>query len=126
MAAALTALTLSLGTPLAAQEAAQDETMVKPTEIAPSEVSDAQVADFVTVLLAVEDIRREYAPKLEAETDAAKRSALAAEANRAALAAVEKVEGLSAADYLGIGKAASQDKELTARIVAQMEKVANE
>lgn len=121
LAAALTALALSFAAPVVAQDAAADATAVKPTEIAPADVTDEQVADFVTVLLAVEDIRNEYAPKMKAATDDETRQELAAEANAAALQAVESVEGLSAEEYLGIGKAASQDKDLTARITAQMQ-----
>lgn len=95
--------------------------MVKPSEIAAQDVTDAQIDAFVDALIAIEDVRKEYTPRLQAEEDESAREELAQEANEAALAAVDNVEGLSAADYLGIGKAASENEDLSARIVAQLE-----
>lgn len=124
-AAALTAMAMSFGAPLAAQDqsTAQDDTMVEPAQIAAEDVTDKQVDAFVTALVAIEDIRAQYLPKLQAEEDEAAREKLAVEANEAALQAVTDVEGLSTAEYLGIGKAASENQELTARISEQMQEV---
>lgn len=117
LTAAFAAAAITLGAPLMAQ----DDTMVEPSNIAAEDVTDAQVDAFVEALVAIEDVRKEYTPKLQAAEDDEARAALAEEANQAALAAVGGVDGISAADYLGIGKAASGNKELNDRILAELE-----
>lgn len=116
IAALLAAVTIGLAAPLAAQE-----TTITPSVIVAEDVSDAQIAAFVDVLMAVEVVRKDFAGKLNAEQDPDARQKLVDEANAAAMQAVDSVEGMTAADYLGIGKAASGNKDLNDRIAARYE-----
>jgi type II secretory pathway pseudopilin PulG len=58
LATILSASALALATPLAAQQ-------TPPPQIAAEEVTDAQVVAFVDAILAVDEVRKEYGPKIE-------------------------------------------------------------
>lgn len=115
LTAALAALTLAMSGPLAAQEA------VIPTNIVADQVTDDQVEAFVIAMVAIERIRAQFTPKIQAEKNAEDRRAIINEADVAAMKAVENTGDLSAEDYLGIGHAAQQNKALKDRILARIE-----
>lgn len=117
ISAALAALTLAFATPLAAQEP------VTPSDITAEQVTDEQVIAFVEALSAIEEVRAEYSPKIQAEESEEDRQAMIDQADAAAIEAVEKVKNITPADYLGIGKAAQEDDALNQRIIARIKEV---
>ncbi|QYX57626.1 DUF4168 domain-containing protein [Roseovarius sp. SCSIO 43702] len=118
LAAALAAAFLALGAPLAAQTA---DAPVVPEQIEAADVTETQVSAFVDAVMAVEKVRLDYGPRIQAEEDADKRKALAEEATLAAQDAIENTEGMTTAEYLGIGQAASGDRALNERIIAELQ-----
>jgi hypothetical protein len=113
LAALLSATALALATPLAAQQ-------VPPPQIAAKDVTDAQVAAFVTAILAVEEVRNDYGPRIDGADDEAAQQALAKEANDAAAAAVAEVENIDVKSYVAIANAASENEALNRRIVTRI------
>lgn len=118
-ASALTAVSLALAAPLAAQE-------TQAPEIAAEDVTDDQVNAFVDALVAVEEVRNDYVPKIEAQESEADQTAMIEEANTAALEAVEAAEDISPDEYMAIIETARADEELNERIMARLETVTNE
>jgi len=112
----LSAAALALATPLAAQQ-------TPPPQIAAEDVSDAQVVAFVDAILAVEEVRKDYGPRIDAADDEARQQALAEEANTAAAAAVEGVENIDVDSYVAIANAAGQSETLNKRIIARITEV---
>lgn len=115
LTAALTAIALGLAAPAAVAQQAQAPS------IAAEDVTQTQVDAFVEAALAVSDVRESYLPQIEAAEDEETRQSLLQEANSAAMEAVESVDGLTGDDYIAIARAAQQDQELNARIVASLE-----
>jgi hypothetical protein len=113
LAGILGASLLALATPVAAQQA-------QPPQIAAEDVTDAQVAAFVDAILAVEQVRGDYGPRIEAAEDEAAQRALVEEANTAAAAAVEDVENINLDSYVAIANAAGQSDTLNQRIIARI------
>jgi len=116
IATVLSAAALALATPLAAQQ-------TPPPQIAAEDVTDAQVAAFVDAILAVEEVRTDYGPRIEAAEDEAQQQALAEEANTAAAAAVDGVENMDVDSYVAIANAAGQNEALNQRIIARITEV---
>jgi hypothetical protein len=114
----LSATVLALATPLAAQET--EQSLPQPAEIAAEDVTDGQVEAFVDAILAVEEVREEYTPLIEAAEDEAAQSELVEEANEAAFAAVGEVENMDVDSYVAIANAAGQSEALNQRIIAQI------
>lgn len=106
----LTATSLAFAPPVLAQEAAELP------EIAAEDVTAGQVVSFVNAMIAIERVRREYLPRIEAAETEDARNALVEEADAAAMAAVDEVAGISPAEYLAIGRAAQDNEDLTQRI----------
>ncbi len=117
----LAALGLLVATPALAQET-QPET----AELAAADVTDAQVSAFIEAVTAVEKVRQEYIPRIQELESEDERNALIQEADTEAKQAIEGVENLSPAEFMAIGQAAQTDKDLQARIVAEMETPDNE
>lgn len=118
LATLLSASALVLATPLVAQEAAQG--LPQPAEIAAEDVTDTQVEAFVDAILAVEQVREEYTPLIEAAEDETSQKELVEEANEAAFTAVDGVENMDVDSYVAIANAAGESDALNQRIIAQI------
>lgn len=116
LATILSATALALATPLAAQQ-------TPPPQIAAEDVTDAQIVAFVDAILAVEEVRKDYGPRIEGADDEAAQQALVQEANDAAVAAVDGVENIDADSYVAIANAAGDDEALNQRIIARITEV---
>jgi len=110
----LAAASMAFSPLAAAQEAAELP------QIEAEEVSAGQVVSFVNALIALERLRFEYQSKIEAAETEDERAALAEEADGKAREAVDKTAGITAAEYLAIGRAAQGSEELTDRIEARL------
>ncbi|RXV62660.1 hypothetical protein C6W92_10925 [Roseovarius sp. A46] len=116
LASILGATALALATPLAAQQ-------TPPPQIAAEDVTEAQVVAFVDAILAVEEVRKDYGPRIDAVEDEAQQQALAEEANTAAAAAVDGVENMDLDSYVAIANAAGESDTLNQRIIARITEV---
>ena len=117
--ATLTAITLGLGTPGIAQEVPTDL-----PEIKAEDVTVGQMVSFVNAMIAVERVRREYMAKVAAAETEDEMKALVAEAEQKGMAEVDRVRGITPAEYMAIALAAKDSEELSDRIerrVAQMQ-----
>lgn len=94
---------------------AQQQAQTLP-EIAAEDVSRGQVASFVNAMIAVEKVRNQYMPKIEAAETQQERQELASQADTAARAAVDDVAGISPDEYLAIGRAAQNSEDLVKQI----------
>lgn len=119
IAGILGATALALATPLAAQQ-------TPPPQIAAEDVTDQQVAAFVDAILAVESVRNDYGPQIDAADDEAAQQALIEEANTAAAAAVEEVDNITIDSYVAIANAAGESEALNQRIIARITEVREE
>ncbi len=116
--AALTALSIGLASPVLAQEVPSDLPEVKAED-----VSVGQIVSFVNAMIAAERVRQEYLVKIDGAETEDEIKALIAEAEQKGIAEVERVRGITPAEYMAISLAARDSEELTARIeqrVAQM------
>lgn len=110
----LAALLTVAGSALAVPATAQDAPQVP--QIAAEDVTTGQVVSFVNAMIAVDRIRNEYMPRIEAaETDDARKE-LIAEADEKSIAMVEQTPGISPAEYLAIIATATEDEGLMQRI----------
>ena len=108
--AVVAALHLGAVAPAVAQE------MPEVPDINPEDVSVGQVVSYVNARIAVERVRVAYTDKIEAAETEDQIKELIAEADMAAMAAVDKVTGISPGEYLAISIAAQDDAELLERI----------
>ncbi|KZY34405.1 hypothetical protein A3731_19155 [Roseovarius sp. HI0049] len=107
-----------------AQDDAQDQAQSQATdtmqpdipEIAAEDVTQGQIASFVNAMIALERIRAEYLPQIQAAETDDERQELAAEADQAAKAAVTRTKGITPGEYLAIGRAAQGNQELGEKI----------
>jgi len=113
---------LAFTTPLAAQQAAPADL----PEIAAEDVTDGQVEAFVEAILAIEQVRDEYTPQIEAAEDEAAQQALVEEANEAAFSAVGEVENIDIDSYIAIANAAGENEALNQRIIARITELREE
>lgn len=111
-------LALSLG--LAAPGQAQDVPTELP-EIKAEDVSVGQVVSFVNAMIAAERVRQEYIVKIEAAETEDEIAALVAEADQMGMAEVERVRGISPAEYMAIALAARDNEELSSRIERRLD-----
>lgn len=109
--AVITALSFGLTLPMMAQEAPTDL-----PDIRAEDVSVGQVVSFVNAMIAAERVRREYIAKIEAAETEDEINALIAEADQKGMAEVERVRGISPAEYMAIAIAAKDSPELSERI----------
>ncbi len=108
--AVVAALQLGAVAPAVAQE------MPEVPDINPEDVSVGQVVSYVNARIAVERVRVAYTDKIEAAETEDQIKELIAEADMAAMAAVDKVTGISPGEYLAISIAAQDDAALLERI----------
>ncbi|MDM8168693.1 DUF4168 domain-containing protein [Roseovarius sp.] len=99
-----------------ATDQATDAAVPEVPEIAAEDVTQGQIASFVNAMIALERIRAEYLPQIQAAETDDERQALAAEADEAAKAAVTKTKGITPGEYLAIGRAAQGNQELGEKI----------
>lgn len=107
----------ALSAPATAQEG------LEVPEIAAADVTTGQVVSFVNAMIVVENLRREFIPRLEAAEDDAARRVLFDEADAQAFAAVDKVVGITPGEYLAISKVAQNDEGLAERINLRLAEV---
>ena len=122
LATLLGAAALAFTTPLAAQQAQPTDV----PEIAAEDVTDTQVEAFVEAILAIEQVRDEYTPQIEAAADEAAQQELVEEANEAAFSAVGEVENMDIDSYVAIANAAGESDALNQRIIARITEVREE
>mgnify|MGYP005845545595 CR=1 FL=1 len=113
---------LAFTTPLAAQQAQTTQ----PPAIAAEDVTDTQVDAFVEAILAIEEVRKEYTPQIEAIEDEAAQKELVEEANEAAFSAVGEVENIDIDSYIAIANAAGESETLNQRIIARITELREE
>lgn len=99
---------------------AQQQASMEVPEIAAEDVTSGQIASFVNAMIALERIRAEYQPQIQATEDTEERQKLAAEADEAAKAAVTETKGISPEEYIAIGRAANENKELADKITTRI------
>jgi hypothetical protein len=83
--------------------------------------SEEKIEAFVGAALDVVQLRDSYSQRIQQAESDAERERLVQEGNAEIRSAVESAEGISLAEYSQIGRAASEDEELNARIVARIE-----
>lgn len=105
--ATLTAIALGLTTPVMAQEMPTDL-----PEINAEDVSVGQIVSFVNAMIAAERVRKEYLAKIDLAETEEEIDALLAEADQKGIAEVERVPGISPAEYMAIAIAAKDDEDL--------------
>jgi Domain of unknown function (DUF4168) len=83
---------------------------------AQSDFSDQQLESFVVAALAIDEVIREWNPRIQAAENEQHAAQLREEANAALLETISKTEGITIDEYKEIGQAAQSDPELAARI----------
>lgn len=116
--AVIAALSLALSGPGLAQTAPTEL-----PEIKAEDVTVGQVVSFVNAMIAAERVRQEYLVKIEAAETEDEIQTLVAEAEQRGIAEVERVRGITPAEYMAISLAARESEELTARIERRVEQM---
>ncbi len=116
--ATVLALVLGLSVPLQAQEVPTDLPDIKPED-----VSVGQLVSFVNAMIAAEKVRQEYLAKIEVAETEDEIKALVAEADQRGMAEVDRVRGITPAEYMAISLAARDSEELTERIKRRLEQM---
>ena len=116
IAPVLTAIALALATPLVAQDSAPDE-------ITADSITDTQIEAFANAVMAVQAVSQEYMPRIQREQDQEQRQEIIAEAEAAAISAIDEIENMSADEYRAIGSIAQNDEDLNKRIITQLEEM---
>jgi len=106
----LTAASVAFAAPVQAQDD------IDVPDIAAEDVTTGQIVSFVNAVIALERVRAEYQPKMEAAETTEEREALAAEADEVGIEAVVAVVGISPGEYIAIIKAAQDSEDLAGRI----------
>ena len=83
---------------------------------AQTEFSDQQLESFVVAALAVDELIREWNPRIQAAENDEQAAQLREEANAALLESITETDGITVEEYQEIGRAAQADPELAARI----------
>lgn len=105
-------LSLGLALPLTAQQ----EVPTELPEIKAEDVTVGQVVSFVNAMIAAERVRQEYLVKIDAAESEEEIQDLVAEADQKGMAEVDRVRGITPAEYMAIAIAARDSEELSARI----------
>jgi hypothetical protein len=113
-AAATTAFALAFAPPMAVM--AQDSDQAAP-QMEAGDVTDTKVAAFVDALMAVDAVRQDYVPKIEAQESEEDKQTLVNEANAAIMEAVEATDGMDVEEYTTILKLAQADESLNQKIM---------
>ncbi|SHI89085.1 DUF4168 domain-containing protein [Wenxinia saemankumensis] len=88
-----------------------------PAPLTAAEIDDATLAAFADAVVAVEEIRASWEPRI-AEAETADQQGLVEQAGNEMIAAIEDTEGLTLEEYVAVNEAAAQDPELAERILA--------
>jgi Domain of unknown function (DUF4168) len=80
--------------------------------------SDQQLESFVIAALAVDQLIREWNPRIQAAEDDAEAAQLRDQATGELAAAIARTDGITVEQYQEIGRAAQADPDLKARIDA--------
>ena len=83
---------------------------------AQTEFSDQQLESFVVAALAVDELIREWNPRIQAAENEEQAAQLREEANAELLETIAETDGMTVEEYQEIGQAAQADAELAARI----------
>jgi hypothetical protein len=83
---------------------------------AQTEYSDQQLESFVVAALAIDEVIREWNPRIQAAENEEQATQLREQANAALLETISKTDGITIDDYQEIGQAAQSNPELAARI----------
>ena len=83
---------------------------------AQTEFSDQQLELFVVAAVAVDELIREWNPRIQAAENEEQAGQLREEANAALLETISETDGMTIEQYQEIGQAAQGDPELAARI----------
>jgi hypothetical protein len=83
---------------------------------AQTEFSDQQLESFVVAALAIDEVIRQWNPRIQAAENEEQATQLREEANAALLETMSKAEGITIDEYQEIGQAAQSDPALAARI----------
>ena len=83
---------------------------------APSEFSDEQLESFVVAALAVDEVIRDWNPRIQAAENDEEAAQLREQANAELVETITRTEGITIEQYQEIGRAAQADPELAARI----------
>ena len=110
----MAAASIAVAAPAQAQEG------IDVPDIAAEDVSVGQIVSFVNAMIALERVRAEYQPKLEAAETEDERKALAAEADQVGMQAVDDVVGITPGEYIAIIQASQENEELAGRITARL------
>ena len=80
------------------------------------EFSDQQLESFVVAAIAVDEVIREWNPRIQAAQDDAQAAQLREQANAELVEVITQTEGITIEEYQEIGRAAQADPDLAARI----------
>ena len=80
------------------------------------EFSDQQLESFVVAAIAVDEVIREWNPRIQAAEDDAQAAELREQANAELMEAITQTDGITIEQYQQIGRAAQADPNLAARI----------
>ncbi|WP_157084388.1 DUF4168 domain-containing protein [Sediminimonas qiaohouensis] len=117
LAATTTAVALAFAGPVAVMAQDEDQAAKK---MEASDVTDAKVSAFVEALVAVDAVRKDFAPKIEAEQDEEAKQELVNEANAAIVDAVDTTEGMTVDEYTSIVELAQADQALNQKIMDEI------
>jgi Domain of unknown function (DUF4168) len=80
------------------------------------EFSDQQLESFVVAAIAVDEVIREWNPRIQAAKDDAQAAQLREQANSELVEVITRTDGITVDEYQQIGRAAQADPDLAARI----------
>ena len=80
------------------------------------EFSDQQLESFVVAAIAVDEVIREWNPRIQAAQDDAQAAELREQANAELVEVITETDGITIEQYQEIGRAAQADPDLAARI----------
>jgi len=83
---------------------------------AQTEFSDQQLESFVVAAIAVDEVIREWNPRIQAAENEEQAAQLREEANAALLETIAQTEGMTVEQYQEIGQALQNDPELANRV----------
>jgi hypothetical protein len=81
-----------------------------------AEFTDQQLESFVVAALAVDELIREWNPRIQDAEDAEQAAQLREEANAELVETITQAEGITLEEYQKIGRTARDDPALAARI----------
>lgn len=83
---------------------------------AQAEFSDEQLQSFVVAAVAVDELIRQWNPRIQGAENAEQAALLREQANAELVETITRTEGMTVEQYQQIGQAAQSDPELAARI----------